>query len=258
MGLLMTVETLYKYGKLDRYSEALFTSPTIWLSPPSQLNDPFECRPCFKFAGSRDQIVEGLARGLRQLHPDWTVENTTSYAEEIFLEGRHRDPNTWEGLRKDLQNALSHKIGVYCLSRNNDNILMWTHYAENHTGYCLEFEATDNTAVFGASQEVLYRDEYPVVDYYNTPKDEQVDLMLLTKYSGWSYEEEWRIIDFELGPGIREYPPQLLRGVIFGLRMPESARAMIRSLLKKRGYAVKFSEVVQDESRFKLTVKEIT
>ena len=47
---------------------------------------------------------------------------------------------------------------------------MWSHYGHDHRGYCLEFKATNNTPVFGRAQPVVYADDYPVVDYYNTPK----------------------------------------------------------------------------------------
>ena len=34
----MTVQYLYKYGTINEYSEGLFTTPSVWFSPPIQLN----------------------------------------------------------------------------------------------------------------------------------------------------------------------------------------------------------------------------
>lgn len=253
----MTIHALYKYGKLTEHSEAVFSSPTIWLSPPAQLNDPFECRPWFTFDGTQEQIVEVLARVLRRQNPALTAENATVHAADILLEGRHRDPRTWENLRQEVLTMLGNRIGLYCLSTNNDNILMWSHYANNHQGYCLEFEAADHTPVFGTAQEVKYSTDFPVVDFFNTPNEEQVDLIFLTKFAGWSYENEWRIIDHMSGPGAHEYPPELLRGVIFGIRMPEADRAKIRAWVDKRDHPVKFYEARQDSHQFKVVVSEI-
>jgi len=253
----MTVQSLFKYGKLNKHSEAVFSTPTVWFSPPAKLNDPFECRPWFTFEGTQEQIVQSMARGLRQYHPDLTANSATAHAISIFLEGRHRDPNTWEGLRQDAVKTLGNKIGLYCLSENNDSILMWSHYAEEHQGYCLEFEATAHTAFFGAAQKVKYNTDFPVVDFFNTPNEEQAELIFLTKFVGWSYEKEWRIVDHEVGPGIREYPPELLRAVIFGLYMPEADRAKIRAWVKKRGHAVKYFEAQRDDRQFKVVIKEI-
>lgn len=253
----MTVEALYKYGRVNEHSETLFSSPTIWFSAPAQVNDPFECRPWFTFEGTQDQIVESLTRELRKHNPELTPNNATAHAAAIYLEGRHRDPNTWERLRQDVVARLGQRIGLCCLSKINNSILMWSHYSQDHRGYCLEFEATDTTPVFGAAQKVNYAADFPVVDFFNTQKDKQVDLIFLTKYLGWAYEEEWRIIDHQAGPGLHEYHADLLKGVIFGLRMPASDRAKIRAWVQKRGHAVKFYEATQHDRQFAIEVREI-
>jgi hypothetical protein len=178
-GSLMTVQSLFKYGKLNEHSEAALSTPTVWFSPPVQLNDPFECRPWFTFNGSRDEIVESIARGLRQYSPELTPDNAKANAVSIFLEGRHRDPNFWESLRQNVIATLGQRIGLYCLSEHNDSILMWSHYAADHSGYCLEFEATDHTPFFGAAQQFKYDSQFPVVDFFTTPNEDQVDLIFL-------------------------------------------------------------------------------
>jgi Protein of unknown function (DUF2971) len=133
---------------------------------------------------------------------------------------------------------------------------MWSHYSENHRGYCLEFEATNATPVFGEAQPVEYVPDYPTVDFFNTPKEKIFDLIFLTKHIRWSYEEEWRIVDHRPGPGAHAYPAELLRGVIFGLRMPEEHRENIRAWTKKRGHSVKFYEAVQSERQFDIEIRE--
>ncbi len=254
----MTVQVLYKYGSLNEHSEALFSTPTIWFSPPAKLNDPFECRPRLTFDGTPKQIVEFLERQYRKRIPQFTPQGATARAISVYLEGRHRDPNAWERIRQDVLAKITRQIGLYCLSKNNNSILMWSHYSQNHRGYCLEFEATANTSVFGEAQPVGYATDYPVVDFFKTPKEEQVDLIFLTKYLGWSYEEEWRIIDHRAGPGAHAYLAELLRGVIFGLRMPEDDRAKIRAWIKKRGCSVKFYEAIQSDRQFKIDIREMT
>lgn len=251
------IQHLYKYGKLNEYSEALFSTSNIWFSAPAQLNDPFECRPWLTFEGTREQIVEMLARVLQKHNPNLTKDDATARAVSIFTEGRHNRPEVWERLRKQVTTMLGDHIGLYCLSEKNDSILMWSHYSADHHGYCLQYEATDTTPIFGESQKVRYASDYPVVDFFNTPNDEQVDLIFLTKYIGWSYEEEWRIIDHQNGPGTRTYPAELLKGVIFGLRMPDPDRAKIRTWLQKRGHPVQFFEATQGERQFALEIRTI-
>jgi len=253
----MTMHVLYKYGSINEHSEALFSTPTIWFSPPAELNDPFECRPSLTFDGTPKQIVEFLEREYRKRIPRFTRHGASARAISVFLEGRYRDRKAWAHFQKVVLGKIGREIGLYCLSKNNSSILMWSHYSDKHKGYCLEFEATDSTPVFGEAQPVGYATDYPVVDFFNTPKEEQVDLIFLTKFFGWSYEEEWRIIDHRAGQGAHAYPAELLRGVIFGLRMPEEHRANIRAWTKKRGHSVKFYEAIQSDRQFKIDMREI-
>lgn len=253
----MTIEHLYKYGQITKHSEALFSAGQVWFSPPPQLNDPFECRPWLTFEGTQEQIVQELARVLRLRNPLMTQDTATAEAVGILLKGRHRDPNTWEALRKGVIQKLGRDIGLYCMSRVPDSILMWSHYAHDHQGYCLEFEATDHTVMFGEAQPVLYRDDYPIVDFFNTPNEEQVDLIFLTKYTGWAYEQEWRIIDFQNGPGLRAYPPELLRAVIFGLSMSKDDKARIREWVGRRDHSVRLFQAVRHDHKFSIEVQRI-
>jgi len=251
----MTVEFLYKYGRLNEHSEALFTTATIWLSSPSQLNDPFECRPWLTFNGTQEQIVASLSRTLIRRYPNATPEEAHAAALQMFL--AKKPTLDWEQTRRGMIRQFSERIGLYCMSQVSNSILMWSHYACDHQGYCLQFEATDFAPVFGGAQQVRYAVDLPSVDIFNTPTEDQVDQIFTTKFVGWSYEQEWRLIDHDRGPGLRDYPPELLKGVIFGLRMPQERRVQIRKWLEKRGHPVKLYEAVQDERRFAIEVREV-
>ena len=163
----------------------------------------------------------------------------------------------WEALRADLIHVYRHQVGLYCLTERNDSILMWSHYAADHTGYCLEFEATDYTPVFGTAQRVSYADTYPMINFYNTPDEDKLGLSFLTKFTDWSYEREWRIIDHDAGPGHREYPPELLKSVIFGLRMKDENKVLIKKWLGARRAPVRLYQAVQGKDRFEVAVAEV-
>jgi hypothetical protein len=110
---------------------------------------------------------------------------------------------------------------------------MWTRYADEHRGLCLRFETS---ADFGVPFNVTYSDD-PV--RLNFPPDQStpqrgLDLML-TKMSRWAEEEEWRIIDINNGPGLHTFAPDLLSGVIFGARMPDAQRSLVRQWLLAGG-----------------------
>jgi hypothetical protein len=250
-----TIDVLYKYGRVGPHSEALFSTGSIFLPSPATLNDPFECRPWFTFNGSREQVLDTFARLFKKLE-GLSKDAAIARAEEAYRGGQHADPAAWAALRKSVIDLLAEQIGMCCLSRVPDSILMWAHYGAQHAGYCIEFEATDETPLFGAAQPVTYSDSHPVVDFYNTPNNKQVELMFLTKYLGWAYEQEWRVIDHDHGPGVRDYPSELMKTVIFGLRMPPEQKMQIREWVARRENPVRLLQATQDDQQFAIRLVE--
>ena len=251
------VTSLFKYGALTDYSESIFESPTVWFSKPGALNDPFECRPWFSFNGSDEQLVELYVEVAHQAEANLSTVDALEKALTLFKDGRHKHEAVWEAVRQTALSRLSKDIGIYCMSARNDSILMWSHYAKNHEGYCLEFHATSSTPFFGEAQKVRYANEFPLVDFFNTPSEEQVDLIFLTKYEGWGYEQEYRIVDYVGGAGLHSYSPELLKSVTFGLRMTADHKNRIRSWLKKREQPVKLYQAHIDDREFKISIVEV-
>ena len=78
---------------------------------------------------------------------------------------------------------------------------MWSHYADSHKGFCIEYD-------FSAQMELLpfpiyYSSERPLIPWKaalnNSPenvREATAELMLgvLTKDSAWEYENEWRLL----------------------------------------------------------------
>ena len=198
-----------------------------------------------------------MARVIRKSRPNWTEQQVQVEAATWYLEGRHRSDAFKQHMRDSTISMLGERIGLYCMSEHRDSILMWSHYGMDHTGYCLEFEATEETPFFGEAQEATYSDEYPVIDFYTTSPEIQADLVFLRKFSGWRYESEWRIIDFQRGHGAHVYPPQLLTGVIFGARMSQANKATIRGWLNRREHQVQLYEARLNDGQFALSISSV-
>ena len=145
-------------------------------------------------------------------------------------------------------------LGVLSLSATNKNVLLWSHYAANHTGLCLVFRATNTTPFFGIAQPVEYCKNYPEVDILNNSPNEQVQAFLLTKAIDWKYEAEWRIIDHDTGPGSKSFPEELLVEVIFGVRMEEKIKIEVANWVNQRNSAIKLSQVSLISGSFSLRI----
>jgi hypothetical protein len=253
----MSFEQLYKYGRVSQHSKKLFSKPKIWFSCRSGLNDPFECRPGFDFDGTEEQLIEYFSPKIREANPQMAPQDVLARAKDGYLQEYHKDPQELKAMQDAIIHKIEKEIGLYCLSEINDSILMWSHYADNHKGYCLEFDATENTP-FGQAQEVIYKEEYPIYEHFKTSPDKFDELLFFRKYIGWKYERERRIIDTENGSGWHDYPAELLKGVIFGLKMSEPHKAKIREWVGRRGHAVQLYQAVQHDRKYAIEVKEIT
>ncbi len=96
------------------------------------------------------------------------------------------------------QNFVS-KLCVCCFAKNMDDILMWSHYANNHSGICLEFEIIDEQIIKGQLIEIEYNNELLKLNNIERTKSGHLLLnidsngkFLTTKFENWSYEKEIR------------------------------------------------------------------
>ncbi|MBF0457433.1 MAG: DUF2971 domain-containing protein [Nitrospirae bacterium] len=147
--------------------------------------------------------------------------------------------------------------GILSLSANNDNILMWSHYAAAHKGLCLRFEFTPqirSELFYKWPLPVEYEDSYPKIKITSSNK-EISDLFIFTKAIDWCYEEEYRTMDFDNGPGEKHFPPELLTGVILGARMtPENKREVV-GWVRARKTPTELLEAHIKEGSFSLEIK---
>jgi Protein of unknown function (DUF2971) len=152
-------------------------------------------------------------------------------------------------------------------ARKADNTLMWSHYAESHTGVCLEFDC--RIRHFGAAIRVHYYKNYPAHDLSDNDLATAL-LPWLAKSDAWSYEDEFRIISQNTGAnppppsgvlvtrnGLPKIPPRALRSVIMGCSIRPDAEAHIRRLVAGRvSPPVVLKRAVRKHDRYELTIED--
>jgi hypothetical protein len=81
---------------------------------------------------------------------------------------------------------------ILCLSRNWDNLLLWSHYGASHAGICLGFDIPDGSPGENYDTDVLYQ---PNLLQIRRPEDvfDVASRLLRTKHESWSYEQEVRM-----------------------------------------------------------------
>ncbi len=135
---------------------------------------------------------------------------------------------TSQGARGKLARMqLRNRTGIFCLTEKPDNHLMWVHYARNHTGFVLGFDA--RASFFAENDRILDK-----VRYQKGPKVfPEADInVCFYKSNKWDYEEEWRCVrSFEVPePRVVGIDPSLITQIIFGHRMESWQIARIITL----------------------------
>jgi len=109
-------------------------------------------------------------------------------------------------------------------------IMIWSHYANSHQGFCLEFDISK--APFENAHRVRYQRKRALYDLSAVHEKANATNLLLTKYIDWRYEEEWRII-VDKGGATYPFPPEALTGVIFDCHMSEADKIKIKNWINQ-------------------------
>lgn len=236
---------LYKYVSFDEDMLVLnlISQYSMKFSAPSAFNDPFDCNPHYKSSASPQSDRPDL----------FALINTPHKSPSDRLRARQRAVNR-TNIAFDSgafhEDSMS-RIGIVSLSRTPWHVLMWSHYANKHTGFVVEFLEPQEFSE-GADGEhsrwlvpfpVKYVTERPVIKRWSQMSQADVENVFLAKSTEWVYEQEERVIDYIRGPGIYSYEPSIIKSVIAGCNISDEHFSALSAAVKEanRNRAVKIA-----------------
>lgn len=232
-------EIFYKYrssdGESAKYLQKQIAHDELYFAEPYTFNDPFDCNPYFSLSGNEKSILKYYSQALKKNVPSMNraARRMESKKTAKTIRSNSDEDGSKERTKNYYYNKIQRGIGVYCLTTVPDNILMWSHYANNHKGVCLEYCGLND--FFANAQKVAYADKRPIINAFSGEDNLlMADKALLTKSSIWSYEEEWRMISYNLGPGIIVTPNDLLKKVIIGANATNETIDLVLSSIEIR------------------------
>lgn len=236
---------LYQFRKFSNYSLANLLNKEVTLSSPKVMNDIFDSL-IFQWLNSPSYGVNSVHK--KHLEP--YKDSFNDYRIACFCE----------------DNPVKEEFAI-------QNNLMWSHYADEHQGFCIEF-------LFNSDE--FRRDEFNKItssrlfriNYYNPLTDEPIDFesshieetltsakAFLTKHKDWGYENEVRLLQYSPQNAVAHVQYQLsekslIKAIYFGYRCPDANIQVIMKLLKDKG--IKFYKMGIDYSNiYKLRYTEI-
>ena len=154
---------------------------------------------------------------------------------------------------------ISQQCRVACLSERMDSPLMWSHYANKHFGFCLEYDFTySSIATIRKYPDiqmakiillpVIYTDKRPSLSQSITSPKAMNELLktkklpaetiakivfgLLHKGIDWSYEREWRMIGVNMTKPAMKLPPP--RKLFLGANIEETTKKRLVEIAKTK------------------------
>lgn len=252
-------DLLYKYqslatdGLVVRACKSISENYLYW-ADPTGFNDPFDCQPAIVFEGS---VRDRNAATKRTVNAVYSGKPRRERRQLVKTTGAVSRKSTIETIKDNNKLELSNS-GVCCLSEHNDNILMWSHYGDNHSGLCLGFQISDQAIDFARASKVAYSEFRPVINLIHDLTEQNIfNATMLTKSKQWSYESEWRMIERNILKRERLYPPSALVQVIFGARTKPDDCSKILSAIEISGARPKLLKAEIDETRFKINLVEL-
>jgi len=252
---VITKETrfLYKYRCVSERSLKMLKEGKYYFAPAHSFNDPLDCavEPIYELPPI-DKIIEYQAKVLQD-NEGIGFQEALQKSQILKRLPQMELVKFLRRIRDSIQNILRSEYGVLSLSAKNDNILMWSHYADYHKGFCIEFKRSPDNPL-GSTQPVEYVKEYPCFNYFDELPGAIAKRIILTKADDWSYEEEWRGIQ-KANNQVR-YTDDMITGIIFGLRMPDHHKREIHQIFNCSNHII-FYQAELMPRKFKLVIKQI-
>jgi hypothetical protein len=159
------IKNLYKYRACNEKSLSILINKEIWVSRPDSFNDPFDCQFCLNDKISTKDYTEYMVEMGKQAN--WLTEQIFDHIGRHLINGRII-PEELERIKKSFENVRKRQMnyGVFTLSESNSNILMWSHYADNHMGFCIEFSRTSENDLGDPeiAHAVEYSNNFPAIN----------------------------------------------------------------------------------------------
>jgi len=190
-----------------------------------------------------------------------------AYSPERAEDARELD-GKYSKVYKMLAQNIDRAYRVGCLSTDYKNRLMWSHYADSHKGFCIEYDFCAEVDIQNEMLvlPVIYSKErvkipWDVVMAYanreerDFTKEKRIMLeLLVTKDKIWEYENEWRVIVTNVkGKENIKMPP--ISCIYIGALCCPKNKAMLINIARQLNIPIK--QMVIDRGIYELHAQEI-
>ena len=190
-----TPESLIKFYALNSNNIDAINSSYLFSSHPDQLNDKYDCSSdLLDYSGLRkESIQQRLVNELKKYTTQEFNELWESELNWVLI----RDFSGSERIR------LFMKFGIISFSTKENDILLWSYYAQN-SGFAVKFRTESLPNTFIGPFYINYSPELIKIESTETNPPLCIHYLTNAKLNIWQHEDEWRYVTFN--PNGRFHP----------------------------------------------------
>jgi hypothetical protein len=204
----------------------------------------------FKYFSPNEYSLKGLEHGY--LYHNHFANFNDPFDCNINLIDFNVGTKEYLGTMSEFQDRLN-RIGICCFAGTNDSTLMWSHYADNHSGFCLEFKT--NKSPRGINPlNVVYKNGFIQASYHKH-KEDAITHLLYSKSICWKYEGELRSIITNVKSESNRcvaYDRDELLSVYLGSRCRQEITERIKDIIKHYHVGVKLYKAKLSQNSFEM------
>lgn len=285
-------KSVFKYCNLNSNNHTdNFLKNQIWLSNPLNFNDPYDCSITYDYEKIQNIIafnkVKEIIKDFSEEEMSYTIKDEILSSDnpiqnlmnwiEAFIEGipeaedmlikmnkEHKD--TKEFILKDFNERYRNKLKISSFSEDHKSLLMWGHYANNHQGFCIEYNLSsmdDNENLKKYLFPVTYSNErFDITDFYidNVINKESKDTnrlihSVLYKSEDWEYEKEWRFVITESEYDGKTVSTPKPKAIYLGSQIKEEHKEQFIKVCKENNIDV--YQMKLDSKMYKLNLEKL-
>ncbi len=277
---------IYKFRCDSVYARDNLRDDTVWLSSPDSFNDPYDCSAKIAFdtvitsviSDSIDDFVTKYGFG-DALTPDEIADVKASKAphlrlaemivekiEPITAKQNREGMDFLQSLAARYEEAMTLHVGqthkrslkVCSFTEINDSVIMWSHYGDQHKGFCIEYDLEGLSPANLSGRflcPVIYSSSlFDATRYYKAAALNRQTfnilfplLPALYKSPEWKYEREWRLVI--MANMVKEesnwrMPPA--KRLFLGSLMPSAKREELVSIARQKQIEVLQMRLARD------------
>ena len=157
-------------------------------------------------------------------------------------------------IQGEVSKSFNDCVGVSCFSKSCSELLMWAHYANKHTGICVEydFSALSCNATNVLLVPVNYTNERPLIpieklmEYKESVNPNamapeviaEIVKTFLAKSKNWKYEKEWRLLALGTNCEQRKLHIPCIKRIITGVNISKDNYNAILEIAKQKNVPV--------------------